>query len=57
MRFSKEKTERNTAWWVLFIIFICLFAALLVAFLAVGIPVLLSGPSSDSDYEQMPHTA
>jgi hypothetical protein len=57
VRFSKEKTERNTAWWVLFIIFVSLFGALLIAFLAVGIPVLLAGGQSDSDYEQMPHTA
>jgi len=58
VRFSKEKTERNTAWWVLFIVFICLSGALLIALLAVGIPFLLSRASaSDDDYQQMPHSA
>ena len=61
VRFTKEMTERNTAWWVLFIVFVSLFGVLLIAFLAVGVPVMLSsgGSSNSNDYQQMeePHTA
>ncbi len=55
VRFTKEKTERNTAWWVLFIVFVSLFGVLLIAFIAVGVPGLLSAKSASDD--EMPHRA
>ena len=55
VRFTKEKTERNTAWWVLFIVFVSLFGVLLIAFVALGVPALLSGRSVSED--EMPHQA
>ena len=56
VRFTKAKTESNVVWWVFFWIFLGLFIVLLVAFIAVGIPVMLSS-SSGNGYQQMPHTA
>jgi hypothetical protein len=58
VRFTKEKTERNTAWWVLFIVFVSLFGVLFIAFIAVGLPALLSAkkPSYDES-DEMPHRA
>jgi hypothetical protein len=56
VRFEKEKAERNTAWWISFWVFLGIFIALLIAFVGVSVPQMLSSASS-GDYEQMPHTA
>ncbi len=52
VRFKKSFVEDNKVWWILMIIFLILFAISAIAFLVMGLPLLLS-KSKDEE----PHSA
>jgi hypothetical protein len=52
VRFKKSYVEENKVWWILMIIFLILFAISAIAFLVMGLPLLLS-KSKDEE----PHSA
>jgi hypothetical protein len=52
VRFKKSFVEENKVWWILLIIFLILFAISAIAFLVMGLPLLLS-KSKDEE----PHSA
>jgi putative exporter of polyketide antibiotics len=52
VRFTKSFVEENKVWWGLFITFLVLFGISGIAFLVMGLPLLLS-----QSKEEEPHSA